>query len=266
MRRRIAVGIEYEGSAYCGWQIQSAAPSVQRALETALSRVADEPIGLICAGRTDAGVHARAQVAHFDTQAVRGAHAWLLGANRYLPRDISLRWVRAVPDHFHARYSALARTYRYLILNRIARSALAAGRALLVHQPLDLAAMEQGARWLIGEHDFSAFRSSECQAHSPVRQLRAVQLQRSGDWISIDVTANAFLHHMVRNIVGLLLAIGLRRAPPERARFQLESRARGEGQATAAALGLYLWQVEYPPGFGLPADSAMIDATVGRGD
>jgi tRNA pseudouridine38-40 synthase len=271
MRRRIAVGIEYQGSAYCGWQVQNGAPSVQAALETALSRVADESIGLICAGRTDAGVHARAQVAHFDTAVARRAHAWLLGANTYLPRDISLQWVRAVPDHFHARYSVLTRTYRYLILNRCARSALAAGRALLVHQPLDLTAMEQGARWLIGEHDFSGFRSSECQAHSPVRQIRALQMRRSDDWISIDVTANAFLHHMVRNIVGLLLSIGQGRAPPERAREQLQSRTRCLGEATAAALGLYLWRVEYPrafelPGFGPAADSAMIAAALGRAD
>jgi tRNA pseudouridine38-40 synthase len=271
MRRRLAVGIEYQGGAYSGWQVQSGAPSVQAVLESALSRVADEPVGLICAGRTDAGVHARAQVAHFDTAAVRSAHAWLLGANHYLPRDISLRWVRAVPDHFHARYSALARTYRYLILNRPARSALAAGRALLVHQPLDIGAMEQGARWLIGEHDFSAFRSSECQANSPMRQIQALQLQRSGDWVSIDVTANSFLHHMVRNIVGLLLSIGRARAPPERARQQLESRSRCQGKSTSAAHGLYLWRVEYPPAFGLPefgapADSAMIEAAVGGGD
>jgi tRNA pseudouridine38-40 synthase len=271
MRRRIAVGIEYEGSAYHGWQIQSAAPSLQAALEAALSRIADEPIGLICAGRTDAGVHARAQVAHFDTQAVRTSRAWLLGANNYLPADISLLWVRAVPDHFNARYSALARTYRYLILNRSARSALAAGRALPVHQTLDVAAMQQGASWLIGEHDFSAFRSSECQSHSAIRQLRAVQVRRWGDWVSIDVSANAFLHHMVRNIAGLLLAIGTGREPPERARIQLESRTRGQGEATAAALGLYLWQVEYPPEFGLPelgpaTDSAMIAAAVGRGE
>ena len=266
MRRRIAVGIEYEGSAYCGWQIQSAAPSVQAALETALSRVADEPLALICAGRTDAGVHARAQVAHFDTQAVRGAHAWLLGANTYLPRDISLRWVCAVPDHFHARFSAVRRAYRYLILNRNARSALAAGRALLIHQPLDLEAMRQGAAYLVGEHDFSAFRSSECQARSPVRQLHALTLQRSADWISIDVTANAFLHHMVRNIIGLLIAIGLQRATPERARQQLESQQRSSGEATAAAQGLYLWRVEYPSGFGLPADSAIMDPTMGRLD
>jgi tRNA pseudouridine38-40 synthase len=266
MRRRIAVGIEYDGGSYRGWQVQSAAASVQSTLEAALSRIADEPIGLICGGRTDAGVHARGQVAHFDTQAVRTAHAWLLGANTYLPDDISLRWVRAVPDHFNARYSAVARTYRYLILNRSARSALAAGRALLVHQPLDVVAMDQGGRWLIGEHDFSAFRSSECQSHSTVRQVRAVAVRRSGDWVSIEVSANAFLHHMVRNIVGLLLAIGMGRVPPDRARIQLQSRSRGQGEATAAALGLYLWQVEYPPEFGLPADSAMIDPTVGRGD
>jgi tRNA pseudouridine38-40 synthase len=271
MRRRFAVGIEYQGSAYSGWQVQSAAPSVQATLEAALSRVADEPVGLICAGRTDAGVHARAQVAHFDTAAVRSSHAWLLGVNHYLPRDISLRWVRAVPDHFHARYSALARTYRYLILNRPARSALAAGRALLVHQPLDIEAMQQAARWLIGEHDFSAFRSSECQANSPMRQIQALQLRRSGDWISIDVTANSFLHHMVRNIVGLLLAIGQGRSPPERARQQLESRSRAQDKATSAPLGLYLWRVEYPrafelPEFGLPADSAMIEEAVGCGD
>ncbi|MGA8706915.1 MAG: tRNA pseudouridine(38-40) synthase TruA [Steroidobacteraceae bacterium] len=256
MRRRLAVGIEYDGSAYCGWQVQSAAPSVQAALEAALSRVADTPVALTCAGRTDAGVNARAQVAHFDTEAVRLAHAWLMGANTYLPGDISLQWVRPVPDHFHARYSALWRTYRYLILNRVARSALAAGRALLVHQLLEVEAMRVGARYLIGEHDFSAFRSSECQARSPVRQLRALAIERRGDWILIDVTANAFLHHMVRNIVGLLLAIGLRRAAPARAREQLESRQRSEGEATAAALGLYFWRVEYPDAFGLPAEDS----------
>ncbi len=269
MRRRLAVGIEYLGSAYCGWQIQPTAPSVQAALQAALSRVADEPVGLICAGRTDAGVHAMAQAAHFDTHAVRGTQAWLLGANTYLPADINLRWVRAVPPHFHARYSALSRTYRYLVLNRVARSALAAGRALLIHQRLDVDRMQQGARWLIGEHDFSAFRSSECQAHSPVRSLRALEITRRGDWVYIDVTANAFLHHMVRNIVGLLIAIGSGRAPPERAREQLESRVRSEGEPTAAAAGLYLWRIEYPQAFELPptgtdADSAMIEATLGR--
>jgi tRNA pseudouridine38-40 synthase len=263
MQRRLAVGIEYDGRAFCGWQIQNGAPSVQAALEAALSRVADEPIALTCAGRTDAGVHARGQVAHFDSSAVRAPHAWLMGTNTYLPADISLLWARVVPEHFHARYSALSRTYRYLILNRAARSALAAGRALLLHQRLEVAAMREGAQYLRGEHDFSAFRSSECQAKSPIRLLHALTIERQGDWVRIDVTANAFLHHMVRNIVGLLLTIGLGRARPERAREQLESRRRSEGEATAAALGLYFWRVGYPAAFALPEeDSAMMGSHV----
>src|SRR3984885_9233137 len=224
MRRRLAVGIEYDGGAYCGWQQQTDAVSVQVVLEAALSRVADQPIGVICAGRTDAGVHAREQVAHFDTDARRSARAWLLGANSYLPRDISLHWAQPVADDFHARFNALARSYRYLMINRVTRSALAHGRALVVHQRLDVPAMQAGAQWLIGEHDFSAFRSSECQALSPVRQLRSLTIERRGDWIVIDVTANAFLHHMVRNIVGLLLAIGQQKAAPEPAPEQPASR------------------------------------------
>jgi tRNA pseudouridine38-40 synthase len=180
-----------------------------------------------------------------------------------LPPEISLLWVRAVPEHFHARYSALSRTYRYLILNRAARSALAAGRALLVHHKIEVASMREGAQYLLGEHDFSAFRSSECQAKSPIRLLRALSIERQGDWVRIDVTANAFLHHMVRNIVGLLLAIGLGRARAERAREQLESRRRSEGEATAAALGLYFWQVDYPAAFALPGeDWAMMGSNV----
>jgi tRNA pseudouridine38-40 synthase len=167
-----------------------------------------------------------------------------------------------VSEDFHARFSAIARSYRYLILNRVTRSALAHGRALVAHQRLDVAAMQEGAQWLIGEHDFSAFRSSECQARSPVRQLHALRVARSGDWIAIDVTANAFLHHMVRNIVGLLLVIGQQRAAPERAREQLESRSRSTGEATAAAHGLYLWRIDYAAQFGLPADSAIIDASI----
>jgi tRNA pseudouridine38-40 synthase len=260
--RRLAVGVEYDGGPYSGWQVQSNAPSVQGLLEAALGRIADHPVETTCAGRTDAGVHARAQVAHFDTAAVRTSHAWLLGINHYLPSDISVRWVRPAPDHFHARYSARWRTYRYLILNRSARSALAAGRALLVHQPLEAALMQQAGAWLIGEHDFSAFRSSECQSHSSVRELQSVTVGRQGDWVHVDVTANAFLHHMVRNIVGLLLAVGIGRVPPERARQQIESRERSQGEATAAAHGLYLWGVDYPPEFGLPADSAIMEPHV----
>jgi tRNA pseudouridine38-40 synthase len=198
------------------------------------------------------------QVAHFDCERLRTATAWMMGCNACLPSDISLRWVREVPGHFHARYSAESRTYRYWILNRRARSALTATRALLVHRPLDADAMQAAGALLLGEHDFSAFRAAQCQARSPVRRISALRLQRTADWIAIEVTANAFLQHMVRNIVGLLLAVGRGDAAPERAREQLESRHRPSGEATAAAHGLYFWHVQYPQAFGLGADSAMI--------
>ena len=257
---RIAVGVEYDGGAFHGWQTQRGARAVQSELEGALTRIADHPVELTGAGRTDAGVHARGQVAHFDAHAQRAPGAWLLGANSELPADVSLQWVAVVPDHFHARYSALARTYRYLIMNRRARSALAAGRAWCVHRPLDADAMSEAARYLIGEHDFSAFRAAECQARSAQRHLRELLVTRSEDWLTVEITANAFLHHMVRNIVGLLVAVGRGDAPPLRAREQLESRRRSTGEATAPACGLYLWRVEYPAGFGLPAASVMIGA------
>ncbi len=255
---RIAVGVEYQGSAWHGWQSQTAAPSVQQALEAALGSVANQPITLICAGRTDAGVHAVGQVAHFDCAAVRSTTAWLMGTNANLPPDISLRWVREVPGHFHARYSAESRTYRYWILNRRARSALAASRALQIFRPLNADAMAAAGSMLVGEHDFSAFRASECQARSPVQRVSSLRVQRSAEWITVEVTANAFLQHMVRNIVGLLLAVGRGDAPPDRAREQLESRHRPAGEATAAAHGLYFWHVQYPAAFGLGADSAII--------
>jgi tRNA pseudouridine38-40 synthase len=255
---RIAVGVEYQGSAWHGWQSQTAAPSVQQAVEAALSSVADQSVAVVCAGRTDAGVHAMGQVVHFDCTALRSTTAWLMGTNACLPPDISLRWVREVPDHFHARYSAESRTYRYWILNRRARSALAAHRALQVYKPLDAETMAAAATLLVGEHDFSAFRAAGCQARSPVRRVSSLRVQRCGEWITIEVSANAFLQHMVRNIVGLLLAVGRSEAPPGRAREQLESRHRPSGEATAAAHGLYFWHVQYPAAFGLGADSAMI--------
>ena len=256
---RLAIGVEYDGSAYHGWQRQPHSPSVQEALQNALGRIADAPVELTCAGRTDAGVHARAQVAHFDSAAERSARSWLFGANSILPPSINMRWVSAVSDEFHARFGAQRRTYRYLILNRPTRSALAAGRALVVYAPLDAARMQAAANVLIGEHDFSAFRAAECQARSPVRTVHALEVVRRGDWLSISITANAFLQHMVRNIVGTLLAVGRGEAGTERAREQLESRQRSTGEATAAAHGLYFWNVEYPPKFGLPDDSGMID-------
>src|SRR5581483_3766685 len=209
-------------------------------------------VSLVCAGRTDAGVHALEQVAHFDTDAVRTGYGWVLGANTHLPSEVSLLWARRVPDHFHARYSAERRTYCYFILNRIGRSALAAQRAALVHRPLDHERMREAAACLIGTHDFSAFRSAECQARSPVRRLDAVAVERLGAWVRVRVSGNAFLHHMVRNIVGLLLAVGAGKQAAGWAREVLESRDRTCGAATAPAQGLYLWRIDYPDPFGLP--------------
>ena len=249
---RIAVGIEYDGSAYAGWQSQPSAPSIQQVTERALSRIAAAPVTLICAGRTDAGVHACGQVAHFETLAQRSSRAWLLGANSELPADVSLTWVTPVPAHFHARYSAEARTYRYVILNRPARSALSAARAAWIHRPLDHTLMAQAAQGLVGEHDFSAFRAAECQAKSPVRRLEGLSVERRGDWLLIEATANAFLHHMVRNIAGLLIAIGRGDAPVGWAQQVLLGRDRTRSAATAPAAGLYLLAVRYPAAFALP--------------
>jgi tRNA pseudouridine38-40 synthase len=255
---RIAIGVEYDGTPFHGWQQQPHSASIQETLQDALSRVADAPVELTAAGRTDTGVHARAQVAHFDTDAVRNPRSWLFGTNSLLPASISLRWVVPVTDDFHARFGAVRRTYRYMVLNRSTRSALAAGRALVVYRELDADAMQAAAVDLVGEHDFSAFRAAECQARSPVRRIDSLTVLRHGHWISVEVRANAFLQHMVRNIVGTLLAIGQGDASSGRAREQLESRQRSTGEATAPAHGLYFWQVEYPLEFGLPDDSAMI--------
>ena len=250
---RIAVGVEYDGSAFAGWQSQQSVRTVQQVLESALSAIAAEPVSLVCAGRTDAGVHARGQVAHFDTHAERSTRSWILGANTEAPPDVGISWAMPVPAHFHARYAATARVYRYLVLNRTARSALHASRAAWVTRVLDSERMAEAAALLLGEHDFSAFRSSECQAKSPVRHLTRLAVERHGDWIVIEAVANAFLHHMVRNIAGLLIAVGKGDEPPGWARTVLEGRDRTRGAATAPAAGLYLWEVRYPAAFGLPA-------------
>lgn len=249
---RIAVGVEYDGTAYAGWQTQRHARSVQQVVEAAFSSVAAEPVSLICAGRTDAGVHARWQVAHFDTHASRRLRAWLFGSNSELPSDVSISWVRQVPMHFHARYSAEARTYRYLILNRVTRSAFATNRAACIFRPLDQERMAQAALFLLGSHDFSAFRSAECQANSPVRRMDKLTVVRQGDWVIIEATANAYLHHMMRNIAGLLIAIGRGDAPVEWTKEVLEGRDRKRNAATAPAEGLYFWGVRYPRVFGVP--------------
>jgi len=250
---RIALGIEYDGTAYNGWQRQRVGLGVQQRLEEALSRVADESVELVCAGRTDTGVHASGQVAHFDTQSVRSERSWVLGANTNLPDDISVSWAQAVDASFHARYSATARTYQYLILNRLQRSALYRTRAWWVHQPLDVGRMQVASAALLGEHDFSAFRAAGCQASHATREILALSLERQGDFILLEVTANAFLQHMVRNITGTLVAIGQGEQPASWAAEVLESRDRKAGGMAAPPHGLTLVAVEYPPRFELPA-------------
>jgi tRNA pseudouridine38-40 synthase len=193
---RIALGLEYDGSTFCGWQSQAGGGSVQDALESALSVVADGPIRVVCAGRTDAGVHALAQVVHFDTEAVRPDTAWVRGVNAHLPPSIAIRWAQPVAAEFHARFSARGRRYRYLLLNRGQRPGLMAGRVGWFHRPLDAEAMTRAAGLLLGEHDFSAFRAAECQAKSPVKTLRQAEVRRQGDLLVFDFEASAFLHHM----------------------------------------------------------------------
>jgi tRNA pseudouridine38-40 synthase len=262
---RIAAGLEYDGRAYSGWQFQPGLQTLQDVVQRALSRVADAPVDCVCAGRTDAGVHALAQVIHFDSAAVRTERAWRLGANTYLPPDVSVAWVREVPGQFHARFSATARSYRYVIFNRDSRSALAAGRATWERRPLDVERMHAAAQTLVGEHDFSAFRAIECQSKSPVRLLERIDVTRSAEWVTIGVTANAFLHHMVRNIAGLLMSVGYGDSPPERVAAVLASRDRKTNAATAPPDGLYLAAVRYPAEFGLPsAGSVPQSVIIGR--
>jgi len=250
---RMAALLEYDGGAYAGWQSQAHAKSLQDAVESALAFVAGAPVAAVCAGRTDAGVHALGQVIHFDTAARRTPRAWVLGANTRLPPDISLQWAGEVAPDFHARHTALRRIYRYHILNRSARSALGAGRLTWVHRPLDADAMRTAAQVLLGEHDFSAFRSVECQSKSKMRRVERISVALEGDSLCIEISANAYLHHMVRNIVGTLLEVQSGRDPPGTMKRILESRDRRLAGATAPAAGLYLCRVEYPAAHGIPA-------------
>ena len=249
---RIALGIEYDGTSYNGWQRQKNGVGVQQHLEEALSRVADETIEVHCAGRTDTGVHASGQVVHFDTNAERADHGWLLGVNTNLPADINVSWVRHVDDAFHARFSATSRSYRYRILNRLQRSALHRHRAWWVHQSLDESLMHEAAQQLVGEHDFSAYRAAGCRAKTAVREVSSVSVTRRDDWLTLDVSANAFLMHMVRNITGTLAAIGQGEQAVEWAGEVLKSRDRTLGGITAPAHGLTLVSVAYPAEYELP--------------
>jgi len=258
---RFALGLEYDGSRFLGWQTQPGGGTVQDAVEEALSMIAGVSVSSVAAGRTDRGVHAREQVLHFDVDAERPTSAWVRGANALLPPAVAVLWATPVDVAFHARYSARSRSYRYVLINRPVRPALAAGRVGWFHAPLDVAAMRLAAQHLIGEHDFSAFRSSECQAKTPVRTVTALRIEPRGERVDFLFQANAFLHHMVRNLVGALVYVGKGKYPPSWMRELLDSRDRRRAAPTFGAEGLYLETIDYEPRWGLPqthADSELL--------
>ncbi len=250
---RYALGIEYDGTDFLGWQRLSHGRTVQAALEDALTRVADHPVEVVCAGRTDSGVHARCQVVHFDSDALRTPYAWAMGCNSLLPRDAAVVWAQPVDPGFHARYAARARRYCYRVLNRPVRAALDARFVTWERRPLDAGRMHVAAQALVGEHDFSAFRTSQCQAAHPRRELQQISVERHGDELAITVQANAFLHHMVRNIVGSLLPIGRGERPVEWMAELLAGRNRDVAGPTAPPNGLCFVGPRYPAEWALPA-------------
>ena len=251
---RIALGVEYDGRRFCGWQSQPAVRTVQDTLEAAIAQLGGGPVRLHAAGRTDTGVHAAMQVVHFDTQAERPLSAWVRGVNRYLPSDVAVLWSCETDPAFHARFSASARHYRYLLLSRHVRPALTAGRVGWHHAPLDDGAMAVAMRCLLGEHDFSSFRSSQCQAHSPIRQLSRFELQREGDLRIFHLSANGFLHHMVRNLIGTLVHIGRGAVAAEFMAELLAARDRRIAPPTFMPDGLYFAGVDYPAHFAIASE------------
>jgi tRNA pseudouridine38-40 synthase len=251
---RIALGISYQGGAYQGWQSQPSGQTVQDRLEQALAQFADVPaIATLCAGRTDAGVHGLGQVVHFDTEVTRPPQAWVRGTNRYLPHDVAVQWAQAVPAAFHARASALARRYAYVLLESAVRPSLESGRVGWVFRPLDRPAMEAAAAHLIGEHDFSSFRAAQCQALSPIKHLHRLEISRRGAYWRFDFEANAFLHHMIRNLMGCLLAVGQGLRPPHWMAEVLQARSRAMAAPTFSPDGLYFLGPVYAPHWGLPS-------------
>ncbi|WP_196137694.1 tRNA pseudouridine(38-40) synthase TruA [Aliikangiella sp. G2MR2-5] len=249
----IALGIEYKGTNYCGWQRQSHSPSVQACLEKALSEIANHPVEVYCAGRTDTGVHATGQVVNFQLSNSRPEKAWTMGANTILPDDICVRWAKALPQEFHARHSATARRYRYVILNRSVRSANLNGLVTWVRSRLDEELMHQSAQALLGENDFSSFQASSCQSTTPFRFVEKVHVFRWLEFVIVDITANAFLHHMVRNIVGSLIEVGTGRQSVNYMEDVLAMKDRTKAAMTAKPDGLYLVSVTYPEEYALPA-------------
>jgi tRNA pseudouridine38-40 synthase len=255
---RIALGIAYDGAPFAGWQSQPSGNTVQDRLETAVSAIAGRAVRLTAAGRTDGGVHATGQVAHFDVDVARPESAWVRGTNASLPAGIAVQWAAEVDGEFHARYSATSRTYVYVLYNHPVRPAVLAGKVGWFHLPLDVERMRAAARLLVGEHDFSAFRSAECQAKSPIRRLVTATAERRGDYLVFELTANAFLHHMVRNVLGCLVHVGKGAAPPEWLGEVLDGRDRGRAAATFGPEGLYLAAVTYPERWSLPASPSIL--------
>lgn len=249
---RIALGVEYDGSEFNGWQSQPDGRTVQDTLQHAISKIASESISIIAAGRTDTGVHALEQVIHFDTHGARPLSAWMRGVNAHLPPNIAVLWAHAVPEEFHARFSAQARSYQYVLINRPARSAVHHGKVGWYHAPLDVVTMREAAQYLLGEHDFSSFRASECQAKSPIKNLAQLDIQQQGDTIIFDLTANAFLHHMVRNIIGCLIYVGKGQHKPEWMGEVLQAKQRKQAAPTFAPDGLYLRHIHYDAKWSLP--------------
>lgn len=249
---RYAIGLEYDGSEFLGWQVQRQEPTVQGCLERALSRVANGEVRATCCGRTDTGVHALGQVAHFDSDAERAERDWVLGINSHLPAGASVLWIRPVDETFHARFSAFARSYRYLVLNRWIRPALDARRMSWCRVPLDAERMHEAAQALRGEHDFTSFRAGACQARHAVREIQDISVRRSGDVVALEVTANGFLYHMVRNIAGTLLRVGQGEAAVDWPGQVLTLRDRSKAAPTAGPEGLYFVKARYPDRYGLP--------------
>lgn len=255
---RIALQVEYDGSQYYGWQSQPGLRTIQEAVERAIGKVADEEISISCAGRTDTGVHATQQIVHFDTQKERSTRSWIHGTNSFLPKDVCVRWGKEMPDTFHARFSAVSRAYRYVIFNAPVRPALMRSNLTWQYRQLDHRLMHDAGQYLLGELDFTSFRSVECQSKTPMRNVTSLNVTRHHDFVVIHIQANAFLHHMVRNIAGVLMSVGAGKKPVDWVQDVLSAKDRRKGAETAPPYGLYLTQVVYPDEYGVVNTPTML--------